>query len=71
MGDFLQGIVAVFAIVLVSAVGITAVGGSAELASRLIEMGEGWRMDALSRQEPPFLPPMPASCRNPGPTPHA
>ncbi len=48
MGDFLQGIVAIFAILIVSLVGIAAVGGPSDLAMRLVEMGEGWRMDALS-----------------------
>jgi Na+/proline symporter len=45
MGDFLQGIVAVFAIVLVSLVGVFAIGGPGEVTSRLIELGEGWRLD--------------------------
>jgi Na+/proline symporter len=48
MGDFLQGIVAIFAIVLVSLVGIAAVGGPAELVGRLVESGDAWRMDALA-----------------------
>lgn len=48
MGDFLQGIVAIFAIVLVSMVGIAAVGGPAELSGTLVEMGEGWRMNAFA-----------------------
>jgi Na+/proline symporter len=48
MGDFLQGIVAIFAILIVSLVGIAAVGGPAELSGRLVEMGEGWRMDAFA-----------------------
>jgi len=48
MGDFLQGIVAVFAIVLVSLVGVAAAGGAAEVTGRIIEMGEGWRLDAFA-----------------------
>lgn len=48
MGDFLQGIVAIFAILIVSLVGISAVGGPAELSGRLVEMGEGWRMNAFA-----------------------
>jgi Na+/proline symporter len=48
MGDFLQGIVAIFAILIVSLVGIAAVGGPAELSGRLVEMGEGWRMNAFA-----------------------
>ncbi|MFQ5538226.1 MAG: sodium:solute symporter family protein [Gemmatimonadota bacterium] len=48
MGDFLQGIVAVFAIVLVSLVGIAAAGGPAQVAGALVEMGEGWRLDAFA-----------------------
>lgn len=48
MGDFLQGIVAIFAILIVSVVGISAVGGPAELSGRLVEMGEGWRMNAFA-----------------------
>ncbi len=48
MGDFLQGIVAVFAIVLVSMVGIFAVGGPTEVTSRLADMGQAWRLDPLA-----------------------
>jgi Na+/proline symporter len=48
MGDFLQGIVAIFAILIVSLVGIAAVGGPSELSGRLVEMGEGWRMNAFA-----------------------
>ena len=40
MGDFLQGIVAVFAIVLVSLVGVAAAGGPAEVTDRIVELGE-------------------------------
>ncbi|MGD2069474.1 MAG: Na+:solute symporter [Gemmatimonadota bacterium] len=47
MGDFLQGIVAVFAIVLVSMVGIAAAGGPTGLTERLVDMGEAWRLDAF------------------------
>ena len=48
MGDFLQGIVAIFAILVVSLVGIAAVGGPTELGGRLVEMGEAWRMNAFA-----------------------
>jgi Na+/proline symporter len=48
MGDFLQGIVAVFAIVIVSFVGLAAAGGPAEVTGRLLEMGEAWRLDPLA-----------------------
>ncbi len=48
MGDFLQGIVAVFAIVMVTVVGIMAVGGPAEVSARLIDMGEAWRLDVFA-----------------------
>ena len=48
MGDFLQGIVAVFAILLVSLVGIYAAGGPGEVTMRLGEMGEAWRMDVFA-----------------------
>ncbi len=48
MGDFLQGIVAVFAIVLVSLVGIAAAGGPTEVTGRIIEMGQSWRLDAFA-----------------------
>ncbi|MBE0593308.1 MAG: sodium:solute symporter, partial [Gemmatimonadales bacterium] len=48
MGDFLQGIVAVFAIVLVSMVGVFAVGGPTEVTTRLVDMGEGWRLNPLA-----------------------
>jgi len=47
MGDFLQGIVAVFAIVLVSLVGVAAAGGPAEVTGRIVELGEAWRLDAF------------------------
>jgi Na+/proline symporter len=48
MGDFLQGIVAVFAIVVVSAVGIAAVGGPGTITARVIELGDAWRLDPLA-----------------------
>ena len=48
MGDFLQGIVAIFAILLVSIVGIVAAGGPSAITERLIDMGQAWRLDPLS-----------------------
>jgi len=48
MGDFLQGIVAVFAIVVVSLVGIAAAGGPAGVTGRLAQMGEAWRLDPMA-----------------------
>jgi Na+/proline symporter len=48
MGDFLQGIVAVFAIVLVSLVGVAAAGGPTEVTAKIVELGEGWRLDAFA-----------------------
>jgi Na+/proline symporter len=48
MGDFLQGIVAVFAIVLVSVVGIVAAGGPTTITTRIVELGEAWRLDPLA-----------------------
>jgi Na+/proline symporter len=48
MGDFLQGIVAIFAIVVVSLVGIAAAGGPSEVTGRLAAAGEAWRLDPLS-----------------------
>jgi len=48
MGDFLQGIVAVFAIVVVSLVGIAAAGGPEAVTGRLVELGESWRLDPLA-----------------------
>jgi Na+/proline symporter len=48
MGDFLQGIVAVFAIVVVSAAGIAAVGGPDAITARVIELGDAWRLDPLA-----------------------
>jgi solute:Na+ symporter, SSS family len=48
MGDFLQGIVAIFAIVLVSLVGVTAAGGPGAITERLVDMGEAWRLDPMA-----------------------
>jgi Na+/proline symporter len=48
MGDFLQGIVAVFAIVLVSLVGVVAAGGPVEITTRIVEMGQEWRLDPFA-----------------------
>jgi SSS family solute:Na+ symporter len=48
MGDFLQGIVAVFAIVLVSLVGIHAAGGPVELTQGIRDLGEGWMLDPFA-----------------------
>ncbi|MFH2053053.1 MAG: sodium:solute symporter family protein [bacterium] len=48
MGDFLQGIVAVFAIVLVSLVGVAAAGGPTEVTARITELGQTWRLDAFA-----------------------
>ncbi len=48
MGDFLQGIVAIFAIVLVTIVGVLAAGGAREISARLIELGEAWRLDVFA-----------------------
>ncbi len=47
MGDFLQGIVAVFAIVLVSMVGVMAAGGPTEITGKIVELGQEWRLDAF------------------------
>jgi Na+/proline symporter len=48
MGDFLQGIVAVFAILLVSWVGIVAAGGPAGVVEGITGMGEAWRLDSMA-----------------------
>jgi len=48
MGDFLQGIVAIFAIVLVSLVGVDAAGGPTGVAGRIVELGQEWRLDAFA-----------------------
>ncbi len=48
MGDFLQGIVAIFAIVVVSAVGIAAAGGPQTITERIVGLGGAWRLDPLA-----------------------
>ncbi len=48
MGDFLQGIVAVFAIVLVSLVGIATAGGPTAVTTHITELGQQWRLDAFA-----------------------
>ncbi|HSW28081.1 MAG TPA: hypothetical protein VLH75_01190 [Longimicrobiales bacterium] len=48
MGDFLQGIVAIFAILLVSTVGIVAAGGPTGVVDGITAMGEAWRLDSLA-----------------------
>jgi len=48
MGDFLQGIVAIFAIVVVSLVGVAAAGGPTGIVTRIHELGESWRLDPLA-----------------------
>ncbi len=48
MGDFLQGIVAIFAIVIVSFVGIAAAGGPTEVTERIVALGQEWRLDAFA-----------------------
>lgn len=48
MGDFLQGIVAVFAIVLVSLVGVAAAGGPEAVTTRITDLGESWRLSAFA-----------------------
>jgi Na+/proline symporter len=48
MGDFLQGIVAVFAIVLVSLVGVSAAGGPTGVTERIVALGQEWRLDAFA-----------------------
>jgi Na+/proline symporter len=48
MGDFLQGIVAIFAIVLVSLVGLSAAGGPTGVTERVVELGEQWRLSAFA-----------------------
>jgi len=48
MGDFLQGIVAVFAILLVSLVGVAAAGGPGAVVERLEAAGEAWRLDPFA-----------------------
>ena len=48
MGDFLQGIVACFAIVLVSIVGVMAAGGAHGVVTHLADMGQSWKLDAFA-----------------------
>jgi len=48
MGDFLQGIVAIFAILVVSLVGIVAAGGPRTITGRVAELGEEWRLDPFA-----------------------
>jgi len=48
MGDFLQGIVAIFAIVLVTVVAVMAVGSPGEIVERITAMGGHWRLDPLA-----------------------
>ncbi len=48
MGDFLQGIVAVFAIVLLAFVGLAAVGGPSGLVERLDALGRSSHLDAFA-----------------------
>jgi Na+/proline symporter len=48
MGDFLQGIVAIFAIVLVSLVGVSAAGGPAGVTDRIVDMGQHWRLEVFA-----------------------
>ncbi len=48
MGDFLQGIVAVFAIVIVSMVGVAAAGGPAGVTEKIVAVGGEWRLNAFA-----------------------
>jgi Na+/proline symporter len=48
MGDFLQGIVAVVAIVVVSFVGVSAAGGPMAITETINGLGEGWRLDPFA-----------------------
>lgn len=48
MGDFLQGIVAVFAIVMVTVVGLAAAGGPEAVTSNIAALGQQWRLDAFA-----------------------
>ncbi len=48
MGDFLQGIVASFAILMVSLVGIMAAGGPSGVVEGVTALGESWRLDSLA-----------------------
>jgi Na+/proline symporter len=47
MGDFLQGIVAIFAIVLVSIVGVYAAGGPDGVVTKIVDAGDAWRLNPL------------------------
>jgi Na+/proline symporter len=48
IGDFLQGIVAIWAVVFVSIVGVVAAGGATEITARLVSMGQEWRLDPFA-----------------------
>ncbi|MCG6988518.1 MAG: sodium:solute symporter [Gemmatimonadetes bacterium] len=48
MGDFLQGIVAIFAILLVSVVGIVAAGGPHGVITGVHSLGQAWRLNSLA-----------------------
>jgi Na+/proline symporter len=48
MGDFLQGIVAVFAIVLVTVIALLAAGGADDVVARVTALGESWRLSAFA-----------------------
>ncbi len=48
IGDFLQGIVALWAIVVVSLVGVAAAGGAHAVAERLVTLGADWRLDPFA-----------------------
>jgi Na+/proline symporter len=48
MSNLLQAIVAIFAIVLVSLVGVAAAGGPGAVVDHLQTMGQGWRLDAFA-----------------------
>jgi Na+/proline symporter len=48
MGDFLQGIVAAFAIVIVAVVSVAAAGGPSALTARLAATGDAWRLDPFA-----------------------
>lgn len=48
MADFQQGIVAFFAIIIVSFFAISAVGGPTVIVDKLVAMGETWRLDPFA-----------------------
>jgi len=48
MADFQQGIIALLAIVIVSAWGIAAAGGPGEIVTRLVDMGQDWRLNPFA-----------------------